>query len=146
MDLTSKIDASGGGSPTVPPCGINGELSGGGGGGAGGLIGLDAPTMLLSVVMANGGGGAAGTTLDGCPLQYGAGDTPSTWNHAAGGGGTTTDPNAGGAGGYVNGPATSGGSVNGLGTAGGGGGGVGMILVHGSPTTPPMASPAPVFH
>jgi hypothetical protein len=58
IDVVGSIEASGAGGRS---CGGNSD--GGGGGGSGGLIGLDAPLVMLSdtaVVIANGGGGGAG--------------------------------------------------------------------------------------
>jgi len=141
----SQIDARGG----INAAGEGGSggtdnRAGGGGAGAGGLIGFDAPTIMLAgLILANGGGGGegAGQSTPGNP-----GADPSSTAAAAGGragtsnggdGGSGSSGNAAGAGNAAN----SGGSQGG---GGGGGGGAGAVRVPaGASTTDAQISPTP---
>lgn len=103
------------------------SAAGGGGGGSGGFVGLDAPTVeVTGVIAANGGGGGGGCILStrGEPGTDGLAST----SVAPGGGGSSgaTDGGEGGAGSTADGETVTG-SDNGGG--GGGGGGVGYVIV-----------------
>jgi hypothetical protein len=123
--------------------------SGGGGGGSGGLIGLDAPSIVIgstAVLVANGGGGAGGGSVG----QGGIGGQPDLTGAfpfvASGGAGGSTSGGMGGTGGAAQSPMGNAGSSAANG-GGGGGGGVGYVVLYaaGAPEIQPGAriSPAP---
>jgi hypothetical protein len=129
IEVTGTIDASGGG-------GLGGGSPGGGGGGgaSGGLIGLDAPSVVVdtgATLLATGGGGGGGAGS-----QSGSGGGPGVDGGFEG----NTSASAGGAGGGNVGSGGTGGAASGA-TAGGsgactgcggggGGGGDGVIYVN----------------
>jgi hypothetical protein len=113
---------------------------GGGGGGSGGLIGLDAPEVILegtARLLSNGGGGAGGggggsitgaVTTPGLPgSEARATDGPPF--RTTGGNGGALGGGAGGSGGDRDAPAGPGRDRDISGGGGGGGGGVGTIVV-----------------
>jgi len=136
-------EAGGGGTPG--PSG-----GGGGGGGAGGMIGLDAPMIMVTgtgSLVANGGGGGEGGS--GGAATAGANGTDAiTTGPASGGNGSTGSGGNGGNGsagaaagaGMQGGPGTNAGGNNGGG--GGGGGGAGLIKTFGTANLGSQISPA----
>lgn len=136
ITIAGTINASGAGAS-----GANASGGGGGGGGAGGMIGLDAPTILVSQtarVFANGGGGGEGA----------AGNPGNVGNDPA----SPTAPGAGGAGGAGGGGDGGNGGTGGTdpgnggsdtASGGGGGGGVGVIKVFPPRTLTGSISPPP---
>ena len=125
ITVTGKINASGAGGGG----GMTGaSATGGGGGGAGGMIGLDAPTILVggvAQVFANGGGGGEGG--DAAATGAAGADPSAAITPAPGGTGSSSNGGAGGAG--SSGTTLAGSNGAGLNTGGGGGGGAGVILV-----------------
>ena len=129
ITIRGTINASGGGGDPAQATSIGG---GGGGGGSGGLIGLDAPSIVLeptAILVANGGGGAggngAGTGANGAEPDLVAGSFPFV------GSGGTAGPSGGGAGGAGGTAPSPSGSMGESATGGGGGcgGGVGQIVI-----------------
>jgi len=108
--------------------GRHGERSGGGGGGSGGYVGLDAPLVSVSgVIAANGGGGGEGSDQNGSSAGQAGADGTLSNSPASGGGGQLSNGGDGG-----NGQTETSLAQNGSGGnagAGGGGGSVGHILV-----------------
>ncbi len=153
LTITGKVHAGGeGGAGATASGNNNGDGDGGGGGGgAGGMIGLDAPVVMVAlgaVIAVNGGGGGGGA--DDQPGMRGAsGAIASTRAMGGTGGAMTGDPGGPGAAGAI----LVGGTGTGTGNdgedgAGGGGGGVGWIVVRSpSPTLngtlSPLATTAP---
>ena len=113
--------------------------AGGGGGGAGGMIGLDAPhVMVTGTLIANGGGGGEG---NGSANPGGSGMDADSTTAAAGGGNETTGGDGGaGSSGAANSSGLSG--LNASGGGGGGGGGAGLILAPATAILGPSVSPA----
>jgi hypothetical protein len=112
-------------------------FGGGGGGGSGGLIGLDAPTLVLdgaTLVALGGGGGAGATTSAGGSDGTDPIDVPPS--QGLGGAATVAVNNGGSGGSLVGGGGSTGGNVqnNEVGGGGGGGGGPGHIVGFGSGT------------
>jgi hypothetical protein len=153
ISIAGSVDASGagglGGSGQIIP-GLGGQ---GLGGGAGGLVGLDAPMVVITAsgqVFANGGGGGGGAGGDVGGAGGPGGDPTSATVQATGGsGGSSEDPDGGGGAG---GQGAAGGHNNGNngnpggpddGTGGGGGGGLGVILVYGTLDSGGVLSPSP---
>lgn len=142
ITINGTINASGaGGGPAT-------EIAGGGGGGAGGLIGLDAPSVVVGAaaqLFANGGGGGEGGTQN---KDGNAGEDPPTPTAVANGG-ANASPKGGdggdGAAGMLDarsgqsGGACDKGPVGG----GGGGGGAGVILVFPAQALGGSVSPPP---
>lgn len=116
--------------------------SGGGGGGAGGLIGLEAPMITVTaIIAANGGGGGGGG--DGSPAAGGPGSdgTATTTAPAPGGARTVSYDTTGGAGGV--GTVTASAGTSNPAAGGGGGGSVGVVYVKGTLTGASYCSPPP---
>lgn len=117
ISVGNTITASGAGGRGGP-----GNGSGGGGGGSGGMIGLDAPSIVLlsgAEVFANGGGGGAGNaSADGA-------DASNPTAAAIGGRGSSADGGDGSVGTVPDGAAGTSSTQAG----GGGGGGAGVIRV-----------------
>jgi hypothetical protein len=124
IDVAGRINAGGGGGQR----GETPSASGGGGGGSGGYIGLDAPVVNVSgVLAANGGGGGGGAAF----AEPGNNGGNGRWNANAAPGGAGA-PGVGSSGGQGGANTNADGSgVGGIpsGGGGGGGGGVGFILV-----------------
>lgn len=140
IEIAGIINVSGeGGGGGQRSTAVSTGAAGAGGGGSGGLIGLDAPTVILGPnarLVANGGGGGGGGA------QFTAGATSGTDGMEPvvfggtypfrGGGGSGGTP-SGGAGGFGNaGPAPATPGTAGAAGAGGGGGGgaAGYILIY----------------
>ncbi len=124
ISITGTVDASGAGGGG----GVSALGGGGGGGGAGGMIGLDAPLVLVGAtaqVFANGGGGGEGG--DAASIGNNGADPTAPDSPAAGGAGAATGGGDGGDG--AAGTTLTGGDGQGLNEGGGGGGGAGIILV-----------------
>ncbi len=136
ITIAGTINASGAGSS-----GANLNGGGGGGGGAGGMIGLDAPTIVVSLtarVFANGGGGGEGAA--GNPGNGGDDPASPTIPALGGAGGAGNGGDGGDGGDAVHDPRNgSGDAVSG----GGGGGGVGVIQVFPPRTLTGSISPPP---
>jgi hypothetical protein len=136
IGITGSINASGAG-------GGGAQLEGGGGGGgAGGMIGLDAPSVLvIGDVFANGGGGGEG----GGAATGNPGADPAAPKIAAPGGANGA-PNGGDGGNGAAGAILTGGrggdNTNTAG-GGGGGGGAGVIVVYGGMSVVGDISPPP---
>jgi len=136
IGLTGSINASGaagGGGPSE---------GGGGGGGSGGMIGLDAPSIIINgAVFANGGGGGEG---GGAAAGNDGANVVMPTAPAAGGSGGAPNGGDGGAGAYG---AILAGGRGGDNTSsaggGGGGGGAGLIAVFGSLISMGPISPPP---
>ncbi len=142
IEVSGTINASGeGGAGGVD------ARAGGGGGGSGGLIGFDAPTILLSggeTLFANGGGGGEGGAQGGNGAR---GADPSGLTSALGGA-NQTNGGDGGAGSSTSGSGFPGATVNGANLGGGGGGGGGGQILFVAPQQPVTCgttncSPAP---
>jgi hypothetical protein len=140
IEISGTINASGAG-------GGGGEIPshGGCGGGAGGMIGLDAPVVVVNAgasVLANGGGGGEG---GGIGSTGAAGHDPtSPTAPAAGGSGTSVNAGDGGDGAYATSASGSGVDGTSTGGGGGGGGGVGAIKIYGQASlAPSTVSPPP---
>lgn len=139
IEMSGIINASGeggGGGARAPTNGGGG--AGGGGGGTGGLIGLDAPRVVIGAnarLAANGGGGGGGGALFGANwMPGGAGKDPIVYQGVfpfKGDGGMAGLPQgaAGGDGSAGLGTAQNGKTAGG-GGAGGGGGAPGYILIY----------------
>lgn len=142
IDVTGNIFASGAGA------GASALRAGGGGGGAGGLIGLEAPTINVSgILAANGanGSGGSGSTAGGGAGTDGATTLFSTQPAGTAGGATGGGAGGRGATGAVAASIGGTGSTAVAGTAGGGGGGgPGVIYVKGT-FTGTQVSPAPTI-
>jgi hypothetical protein len=149
ITVTGDVFASGSGGGTR--AGADGLQQGGGGGGTGGLIGFDAPTVIINgKVAANGGAGGGGGS--GTGGTAGGDGTTTNWNARAVGG----SPGTGGANGAQTANGASGTAValtdqitggNADLGGGGGGGGLGIITVYGTLTSQQMMiSPAPTKH
>jgi hypothetical protein len=130
IDTSGAINASGGG-------GIGGPIKGGGGGGgAGGIIGLDAPTVLVDgTLFARGGGGASGGSdtavgLKGSEPTNATTQTPGGSVALSGTGSGNGWPGCGAPNGTVGGDAVPGGAAVAAG-GGGGGGACGYIFAYG---------------
>ena len=138
LEITGAINASGGGGGGGTKSNVNGGSgAGGGGGGSGGLIGLDAPHIVLAAtaqLVANGGGGGGGGG------GMGAGNTGGQdGREPVVSGGTFPYVGAGGALGLPGGNDGGDGGVymlapgkgkNASGGGGGGGGSVGYIAIY----------------
>lgn len=139
IDVSGTINASGASGAGGAKSNVGGG-AGGGGGGSGGMIGLDAPVVLLrpgTRLVANGGAGGGGGGNMGANNSAGTnggeaavlvGNPPYLAQGGAGG----TPGGAGGGDGGAIGPALPGGGTRGspMGGAGGGGGAPGFILVY----------------
>jgi hypothetical protein len=135
ITIGGTVIAGGAGARSGLPIGASGG-DGAGGGGSGGMIGLDAPTIIVTgLLIANGGGGGSGgnaiaghsgddalTTM--APDGGGSNSSANGSNAGAGFGG---DGSSGGAGG--NGSAAKPANAQDIPGGGGGGGGAGVILV-----------------
>lgn len=126
ITVAGMIDARG--TPGTGGPGVTEAFAGGGGGGSGGLIGLDAPKVVLddAVLNALGGGGASGAGLSGgvkfgIPGEDSTLDPPTNATSTASIVGLNFGGASGMAGGNVESDQTGGG--------GGGGGGAGYIVV-----------------
>lgn len=114
---------------------------GGGGGGAGGMVGFDAPSIVLDANVLSKGGGGGGGGGDTSAGQSGRDADLATplgavdGGSGGGGGGRGGDGSNGTIGGVPGGPATSGG--------GGGGGGAGYVLISGQRTGSGTVNPVP---
>lgn len=133
IDATGGIDASGAG-------GSGGAAQhGGGGGGSGGLIGLDAPSIVIAgnIIAKGGAGGGGGDMAMGAFGAEAVLAAPNAGVAGGAGGGT------GGSGGDGS-NGTIGGTPNGTPIAGGGGGGggAGHVLVYGVRTGGGILNPA----
>lgn len=143
LQITGVLNASGGGGDLGPGGTTPG---GGGGGGAGGMIGLDAPSIMVTgKVFANGGGGGGG---GGNPSSGANGAAPTEPDQPAlGGAGATITGGDGGNGAFGTTPTGTAGGVGQMTSGGGGGGGgAGVIVVYpmqtfGSNVAPPARSP-----
>jgi hypothetical protein len=116
------------------------STSGAGGGGSGGMIGFDAPLIIVSsLILANGGGGGEGSSQNNTTGRVG--NEPITIAAAAGGAGNTGTGGDGGAGsaGAAAGPGAMGLSNDGGG--GGGGGGAGIIKAPATASLGSLVSP-----
>jgi hypothetical protein len=138
IDLQGGINAVGeGGGP-----GVTGS-AGGGGGGAGGMIGFDAPMIVVnSLLLASGGGGGEGS---GISTLGDPGSDPTTTAAAPGGKGKSNIGGDGGDGSANTVAATGGtggpGSMAMGGGGGGGGGGAGLIKAPATATLGNQLSP-----
>lgn len=123
LAVSGTINASGAGGG-----GGGGGDSGGGGGGSGGMIGLEAPSVMLvtgAKIFANGGGGGEGfETTQGKPGDDAIAPTPA----AAGGKGGTPNGGDGGDGSQAS-AGANGKNGNSSGGGGGGGGGAAGVIV-----------------
>jgi len=121
---------------------------GGGGGGSGGMVGLEAPTVVLgpsAIVTANGGGAGEGGDVDngGAPGSDGL----AAVQEAPGGAGFALQGGDGGAGGFDLDPSGTNGVLAILGGGGGGGGGVGFVVLDADDWLIPVSAivtPSPV--
>lgn len=143
LALTSPgvITAGGAGGAGSP----QGSAVGGGGGGAGGYIGLEAPTLTISGVLAangGGGGGAAGYAANGNQGQNAVNAAQAAGGAAQGGGNCGLAGAAGSVGATLDAPSAVGSDSCG---GGGGGGGAGFIFLWSPVLTTPGAviSPPP---
>ena len=144
LTVAGAVYASGGGGGALNN--NDGAEQGGGGGGAGGVIGLDAPSVNLSgIVAANGGAGGGGGWV-GTGGKPGEDGTTLMWNMRARHG----DPGPGGDGNGADG--TTVGKTDMLtprdaqGGGGGGAGGLGFVRIDGTVTGGAQVSPAPTPH
>lgn len=145
--INGDVFASGGGGGATPS--TMGVEQGGGGGGTGGMIGLDAPSIMVTGrVVANGGAGGGGGGLS-TGGNAGGDGTTTNWSARAAAG----NPGTGGAGALgTGGPGTAAGQITGIdgatadGGAGGGGGGLGIVVVYGALSGGAMVSPPPTLH
>jgi hypothetical protein len=120
------------------------DESGGGGGGSGGLVGLDAPSVMVEGTLASTGGGGgegSGITASGNP---GANGTANASRASGGIGGDSEGGNGGQGSGGASTTGSNGGNENGGG--GGGGGGAGIIYVRGTLSGGGVTSPAPTVN
>ncbi len=133
VDQAGVIDASGGGGGAPEPA-----ASGAGGGGTGGMIGLEAPTVVIDgSVIANGGGGGQGGSTTGNSLDGMSGSKGGSGGSGTGNGGV------GGDGGHDATAASPGSAGTGTTGGGGGGGGVGVVNVFGTQSGSGTISPSP---
>jgi len=143
ITLTGHVFASGEGGRARS--GATGFMDGGAGGGSGGMIGLDAPTISITgIVAANGGGGSGGGDYDGG--DPGAPGSTLQWNVPAGGGVGAPCCGAQGGGGAAGTSVPTGGGID-ISGGGGGGGGAGVVWIDGTViTASPTISPPPTAH
>lgn len=144
IDVDSAIGAGGQGGGGAPVM-----AQGGGGGGSGGMIGFDAPKIVIgngAAVFATGGGGGEASSnsnlgnpgADASSTAAAPGGSGGNTNGGDGGAGSTGNPTVG-----IN-DGTTGSGVTDVGGGGGGGGGAGLILAPPAVTFG-QAAPTP-FH
>ncbi len=140
IEISGAIDARGGAGRAA--FGNGSRMAGGGGGGSGGLIGLDAPSLMLdgATLIAVGSGGSSGVGKNAITVIQGNAGKDATLGPPffASTSGETVASNFGGA------SAETGGDVNTGNTGGGGGGGGGDGFIVAFTATPPSLENAQV--